>query len=116
MHVIGHDDPAMQFIALAVEMQKCALNHLGNARGLQPALASTGIKTRLDAVVKYLIGDPPQRQFAFPMGQPGLRQRSGQPKRDELRNGTPIEVRWMLHPSIPALQGPGIRPLCMRGT
>src|SRR5579885_103651 len=95
MHVIGHDDPGVQPVALSVEVQQRLFHMPRHAPIAQPARTMAGIEIALDA--------PPVLRVRFALGQPGQfvtpglhnppGQRVGQAKRDGLWYLFALEVR-----------------------
>jgi hypothetical protein len=85
VHVIGHETPGKQAIALAVKMEQRILDKRGDVRLSQPTFTESNIQIALDAVDCILSMQQRLRH--------GRRQAIGKSERHELDRLGRIEVR-----------------------
>ena len=55
MDVIGHHDPSVQKVSLAIEMEQCILNNLSDAVVSQIATSIPLIKVSVDALATFKV-------------------------------------------------------------
>src|SRR2546426_9143123 len=118
MHMVGHDDPGMEPVPIAIEVEERLLNEAGMAWLAEPRATQTLIQIRLDPPEPFAgrIVLRQQRQLVTPLGKPFMGERVCQAKRHELSAVAVVEVREVVA-RIPSPAGSaGLRPIPPAGS
>ena len=76
VHVVWHDAPGEQSVAITVEVWQCVLNHRGNVGASQPTCAQSSVELSVDLSDRVVLGTQGLGDYS--------RKAVGEPEGDEL--------------------------------